>query len=156
MTQTIMPAPVRKTIRVAAPPARAFDVFTVGMGRWWSREHTINKVPRADVVVEPRPGGRWFERGTDGSECDWGHVLAWEPPRRLLLAWQLDATWTFNPAFVTELEIRFTPDGDGTRVDLEHRNLERFGDAAAKTRDSLDSLGGWGGLLAAFGVEMEG
>jgi uncharacterized protein YndB with AHSA1/START domain len=103
------------------------------------------------AVIEPHEGGRWFERGADGSECQWGRVLVWQPPTRLVLAWQIDAQWQFDPELVTELDIRFVPDGDGmTRVELEHRHIERFGDKAAALRESLDSPDGWSGLLAAF------
>ena len=90
--------PVRKSIRVAAPPARAFEIFTAGMHQWWPRAHSLNaKVERAAVIAEPRPGGRWFERAVDGTECDWGRVLAWEPPQRVLFAWQLDGDVAFQP-----------------------------------------------------------
>jgi hypothetical protein len=85
MSATITPAPVRRTIRVKAAPARAFDVFTTRIGSWWPHEHSINKSsPQKEVVVEPRVGGRWFERGEDQSECQWGRVLVWEPPARLV------------------------------------------------------------------------
>jgi uncharacterized protein YndB with AHSA1/START domain len=147
---SITPAPVRKSIRVNASPERAFDVFTAGMGRWWPATHHIGASPLKDAVIEPREGGRWFERCEDGSECDWGRVLAWEPPSRVVLAWQLNAQWQFDPNLVTELEIRFVPDGEATRVELEHRNLERFGDMAEQTRAALDSPGGWGGILEGF------
>lgn len=96
MTPRIAVAPVRKSILVKAPAGRAFEVFARRMGSWWPKSHSIGTSPQADVVIEPRAGGRWYERGADGSECDWGRVLAWEPPARLLLAWQLDATWTFD------------------------------------------------------------
>src|SRR5215217_2296890 len=121
-TSTAGPAPVRKSLRVNASPARAFEVFTGGMGRCWPGNHSIGKSALRDAVVEPRAGGRWFERGEDGSECEWGRVLAWEQPSRLVLAWQIDAQWRFDPSFVTEVEIRFIPDGDGTRLELEHRD----------------------------------
>jgi uncharacterized protein YndB with AHSA1/START domain len=151
MNVMISPAPVRKTIQVKASQERAFEVFTAGMGRWWVKGHSINTSPQQDVIVEPREGGRWYERGKDGSECQWGHVIEWDPPRRLLLAWQIGADWRFDPALVTELEVRFTPEGpNATRVDLEHRNLDRFGEKAAETRASLDGAGGWTGLLKAF------
>jgi uncharacterized protein YndB with AHSA1/START domain len=150
MNLTITPAAVRRSILVQATPARAFELFTIGMGRWWPANHTIGKSPQAAVVMEPRVGGRWYERGADGSECDWGRVLAWEPPGRVLLAWQLDGTWLYDPAFVTELEIRFVAEGEGTRVELEHRNLERFGEQMAKVRASIDSDEGWPGLLARY------
>lgn len=145
--------PVFKTIRVKAPPERAFEVFTAGMSRWWLHSHSINptKSPQVEVLIEPRVGGRWYERGEDGSECDWGRVLLWEPPRRLVLAWQINGEWTFDPAFVTQLDVQFLPQADGfTEVTLEHRDLERFGAGAAAQRAALGGEMGWGGLLAAF------
>lgn len=145
--------PVSRMIRVNAKPERAFEVFTAGMGRWWPPTHSINptKSPIAAVVIEPRIGGRWYERGDDGSECDWGRVLVWEPPTRLVLAWQIGAQWVFDPSLVTEVEIRFNANAaGGTEIRLEHRNLERFGDAAANVRATIDSDGGWGRLLESY------
>lgn len=143
--------PVLKSLQVNATPARAFEVFTTGMKRWWKPEFTINPTRSAiaDVVIEPRVGGRWYERGADGSECDWGRVLVWEPPARLVLAWQIDARYQYDATLQTELELRFTPLSRGeTQVTLEHRLLERMGSAAAATREQLD--GGWGMLLERF------
>ena len=150
MSGMIKPAPVRKSVRVDAAPARAFEIFTAGMARWWLKTHTINptKSTIKDIVMEPRAGGRWFERGEDGSECQWGKVLAWEPPRRLLLGWQIDARFHFDPAVLTEIELRFTPDGSGTRVELEHRDLERLGEEAERMAQSFSN--GWGVLLESF------
>ncbi len=148
--RTITPAPVRRSVHVKAAPERAFEVFTAGMGNWWIRSHSINTSPQASIVMEPREGGRWYEVGEDGSECTWGRVLAWEPPQRLLLAWQISGQWKHDPDFITEVEVRFTRDGDGTRVDLEHRNLERFGDKENAMRAALGSPDGWAGLLARF------
>ena len=157
MSGIIAPAAIRKTVHVKAAPARAFKIFTAGMARWWIKTHSINpsKSPIKDIVIEPRAGGRWFERGEDGSTCDWGKVLAWEPPTernngRLLLAWQIDGQFRFDPSLVTEIELRFTPDGSGTIVALEHRHLERLGDKAAEIRQLFDSDCGWSGLLAGF------
>jgi uncharacterized protein YndB with AHSA1/START domain len=150
--------PVRKTIQVEATPARAFEVFTNGMSRWWLPTHSISptKTPIAAVVIEPRVGGRWYERGTDDSECDWGRVLVWTPPTRLVLAWQIDPQWNFDPALVTEVEIRFEAIAAGaTRVTLEHRHLERYGDAAVGLRVALASPGGWGGLLENYSKALE-
>ncbi len=155
MTATISPAPVRKSIAVNATPERAFAVFTANMGRWWLRTHTINAAPMADVVIEPRVGGRWYERGEDGSQCEWGKVLAWEPPHRVLLAWQINGEWKYDAALVTEVEVNFIPDGSGTRVELEHRHLERMGAAAEAARQAVDSPGGWSGLLQAFSQAVE-
>ena len=147
-TQRISPAPIRKTLRVKAPIEKAFDTFAAGMGRWWIRSHSLLQAPQKDVVVEPRAGGRWYEIGEDGSEQDWGKVLAWERPDRLVLAWQLDADFDYDPQLETTVEVRFTADGDDTIVDLEHRDLERHGERAAQARGGLD--GGWGQLLAGY------
>lgn len=144
--------PVRKRIRVNATPARAFDIFTAGMRRWWRGDYSINKSPIQDIVMEPRVGGRWFERGEDGSECQWGQVLAWEPPGRLLLAWQITAEWQFDPHLLTEVEVRFTVDGAGTLVELEHR-VEGYGAAAAQMREIFDGPTAWMGLLESFARE---
>jgi Activator of Hsp90 ATPase homolog 1-like protein len=140
------PAPVRKSLIVKAAPQRAFTVFTGRMGTWWPRSHTIATAARADVVMEPRPGGRWYERGEDGSETEWGKVLQWDPPARVLLAWQIDGSWKYNPACVTEVEINFTSVGvNETRIELEHRYLERLGENAHAIREQLNS--GWGSIL---------
>jgi Uncharacterized conserved protein len=156
MTAVIKPAPVRKSVKVGAPIERAFDIFTTGLGRWWPRSHSIGKSPIASAVIEPRAGGRWYEIGEDGSECDWGEVLAWEPPTRVLLAWRIGVDWQFDPKLLTEVDVRFTAIGDGeTRVELEHRQLENMGEAAAKAREVFDSEGGWGGLLAAYRSAVE-
>lgn len=148
----ISPAPVRKTIVVSAGIERAFVVFTRDIGRWWLKSHTLNKsAPQKDVIIEPKPQGRWFEVGADGTESQWGHVIEWEPPKRILLAWQINANWQFDSALVTEIEVRFTPEGEGaTRIDLEHRLLDRFGARAESVRQSLDGAGGWIGLLESF------
>jgi uncharacterized protein YndB with AHSA1/START domain len=154
MTATLRPAPVRKSIAVKAAPERAFAVFTANMGRWWPRTHSINGSPMKDVIIEPRTGGRWYELGEDGSHCEWGKVLAWEPPRRLLLAWQINGAWKYDAALVTEVEVRFIPEGGGTLVELEHRHLERMGAAAEAARTAIDSPGGWSGLLDAFAQSL--
>ena len=147
--------PVLKTLQVQASPARAFEVFTAGMTRWWIPEFSINptRAAIADVVIEPRAGGRWYERSADGSECDWGRVLVWEPPARLVLAWQINAKFQFDAALQTELELRFTPLSKGkTEVTLEHRHLERMGASAVELREQLH--GGWGTLLERFAAAI--
>ena len=146
---------VKKSLRVAAAPERAFEVFTKQMGSWWPlATHHIGKIEARDAVIEPRVGGRWFERGTDGSECVWGHVQVWDPPARLTLTWEIDADWKSDARLRTEVEVRFTRDGDGTRVDLEHRLLENYGPRAVEMKGILDSDGGWKGLLEAFGARV--
>ena len=156
MPATTKIPPIHKTVRVAVPANRAFEVFTASMHRWWPAAHSILKAPRASITVEPRVGGRWYERATDGSECMWGRVVTWDPPARLVLTWQLTADFAYDPAFETEVEIRFTPDGsNATRVDLEHRNLERYGEKADAIRPMLDSPEGWGACLTSFAAAAE-
>jgi uncharacterized protein YndB with AHSA1/START domain len=144
--------PIRKEIYVEAPQERAFRVFTTNIEAWWPKDHHIGKAALKQAVLEPKVGGRWYEIGVDGSECEWGKVLSWEPPRRIVLAWSITAAWQYDPAFVTELEITFTAQGaKRTHVQLEHRNLERFGDAAEQVRTMLEP--GWAhqlGLFAGF------
>lgn len=144
-------APVRKEIVVEAPQARAFEVFTAGMNRWWPRQHHIGKSPMKEIIVEPRVGGRWYSVCEDGSQCDIGKVQAWDPPGRLLLAWQISGEWQFDPAFVTDVEVTFTAEGPKrTRVVLEHRDLERFGKKAEEIRKSIGDEGGWPHILVEF------
>jgi hypothetical protein len=138
---------VRQSIVVEAPRDRAFAVFTEGMSSWWPMEsYSIAPGPMAAAVVEPREGGRWFERSEDGSETEW-----WDPPSRVVLVWQLSAEWSYDPSLHTEIEVRFTAEDDGrTRVDLEHRKLEAYAEAAEQMRTVLGSDDGWGGLLRRF------
>ena len=141
--------PIRKEIVVEAPIERAFRVFTDNLDSWWPRGHHIGKAPLQRAVLEPELGGRWYEIGDDGSECNWGKVLAWDPPRRLLLAWQIDAQWQYDAKLITELEVTFTAQGaQRTLVELEHRNLERFGEAAAALREMMDR--GWSGIVGIY------
>ena len=149
----IQPAPVRKSIFVNAPQDRAFEVFTSGIGGWWPKSHKIGEVDLDKPVIEPKAGGRWYQIGIDGSQCDIGKVEIWNPPARLVLIWQLTAEFKFDRNLVTEVEVQFTPEGSGTRVNLEHRNLERLGDSAEQLRVAIDSPGGWGGLLALYAEE---
>jgi hypothetical protein len=155
--QRISPAPIRRSVRVRASQQKAFDVFTAGMGGWWLKSHSLVGSPQKDVVIEPRVGGRWYEIGEDGSEMDWGKVAEWAAPERIVLAWQLNAEWTYDPDFETTVEVRFTADGDHTIVDFEHRDLDRFGDKAAELRGDYDTGmdGGWGELLAGYQRQLE-
>ena len=152
----IRPAPVKKSVVVKADVERSFNAFTTRIGKWWPRTHSVGSTPQADVIIEPRVGGRWYERSGDGSECEWGKVLAWDPPGSLILAWQLDGDWKYNPALVLEVEVTFTALEAGvTRVDLEHRNLERYGDRAAEVREKIGSDRGWLGILESFVADTE-
>jgi uncharacterized protein YndB with AHSA1/START domain len=145
--------PVRKTINVNTSVERAFYVFTEGFDTWWPRSHSIGGAPLQKAIIEGKAGGRCYQQSTDGSECDWGRVLVWEPPQRFVLAWQLDEKWEYDaePAKASEVEVRFTAEPDGsTRVDLEHRHFERHGAGGATIRTGVDSPGGWGSLLEMF------
>jgi len=146
------PNSVRKFRIVEAPQALAWRVFTERMSTWWPLAHyKIGKVTAVEAVIEPRVGGRWFERGEDGSTCDWGEVLIWEPPSRLVLAWDITADWQYDPKLKTEVEVRFIPDGEArTRVELEHRRLDRFGARRDEMRRIFDTEGDWGRLLESF------
>ena len=144
---------VRKSVTVRATQERAFEVFTAGFGDWWPlASHHTGGEEAVTAVVEPRAGGRWFERAASGAESDWGRVLVWEPPSRVVFAWHLDADFHFDPdpEKATEVEVRFVEDGDSTRVELEHRLLERFAARAPETRRALDGDGGWLGILGEF------
>lgn len=147
---------VRRSVVVNAPCEHVFDVFTAQFNRWWPRSHHIGPCSGFSAVMEPRAGGRWYERGDDGTECNWGSVLEWQPPQRILLAWNLDPDWRYDPAATTEVEVTFTAETPTTtRVDLEHRGLERFGERAEGLRSRLGAEGGWGGLLATMRVYAE-
>ena len=152
MSQTSY-APVVRTITVAAPQERAFTVFTEQFGTWWPREYSIGEAEMADFVLEPKVGGRWYEVGVDGTECDTGRVTAYEPPDRIVFAWQLDATWQFDPdiSHASEVEVRFIAEGPRTtRVELEHRGFENHGDGAAGVHGGVDDPQGWSYCLDRF------
>ena len=154
VSQRIAPAAIRKTIDVNVPVDRAFAVFAARMGEWWHKEHSIaRETTQVDVVIEPRAGGRWYEKGADGSEHPWGRVIAYEPPHRLVLAWQLTREFVFDPDFETTVEVRFEETAEGTRVHFEHRDLERMGPDAAEMLEGMD--GGWGMLLDLYKSEAE-
>jgi hypothetical protein len=146
------PNSVRKVVHVQAPVAVAWRVFTEQIATWWPLEsYRIGKAKAVDAVIEPRVGGRWYERGEDGSTCDWGSVLVWEPTGRLVLSWDITADWQYDPSLKTEIELRFLPDGkEATRVELEHRHLDRFGARRDEMRRIFDTEGDWGRVLEGF------
>jgi len=150
MTQSVT-VPVRKTVTVPTSQARAFAIFTTEFDSWWYPSHHIGAEPYESVTIEPRVGGRWFERDANRNECDWGRVLEWEPPTRIVLAWQLTHEFKYDADFQTEVEIRFIAvDANTTRVELEHRGLDAFGDYADQMREGLGSGGGWGLLITRY------
>jgi uncharacterized protein YndB with AHSA1/START domain len=143
---------LRKVVSVKAPPEVAWRVFTEKMTTWWPlATHKIGKARAVEAVIEPHVGGRWYERGDDGSTCDWGRVLCWEPHSRIVLSWEISADWQHDPNLKTEVEVRFIGEGqDSTRVELERRHLDRYGARRDQMRGIFDSERGWSGLLEAF------
>jgi hypothetical protein len=158
-TQQAIEIPVRKSITVKASVEHAFQVFTEGFDTWWPHSHHIGSVPMKRAIIEGHVGGRCYSEQIDGTECPWGRVLEWDPPRRFVMAWQITAAWKFEPdlAKTSEVEVCFTPEADGsTRVDLEHRRFERHGEGWEAMRTAVDSQGGWSGLLAMFAARTDG
>jgi uncharacterized protein YndB with AHSA1/START domain len=142
---------IRKSALVVAPPERAFEVFTEGIATWWPLEtHAVelgkNGRPPETVVFETGPEGRIYERMTTGEEAHWANVAVWDPLHRLVLSWQVNPD---TPA-PTEIEVRFTPDGEGTRVDFEHRGWERLGDLAEESAAGYGGAEGWAAVLARY------
>jgi len=156
MSQQTTIAPVRQSVVVQAPIGHAFEVFTTGFDRWWPRGHHLLDADLAEAVIEPRAGGRWYERSADGGECDWGRVLVWEPPHRLILRWAIGSTFEqpADPTRGSEIEVLFTAEGPGTTlVTLEHRGFELHGDDGQAVRDAVSREGGWRSLLTAYAAE---
>ena len=157
MSQQHAFAPVIRTITVAASRERAFKVFTEQFGTWWPREYSIGEADMADFVIEPKVGGRWYEVGVDGAECDTGRVVAYEPPDRIVFTWQLDGTWRYDPdpEHASEVEVRFIAEGPtSTRVELEHRGFEHHGDGAGAVYGGVDDPQGWTYCLDRFAAAV--
>lgn len=149
---------VTATITVDAPVERAFSVFTEDIGSWWPSDHHILEAELAGMVFEPREGGHVYDRGVDGSECRWARVLAYEPPSRVVISWNVSTQWKLetNAEKTSEVEVRFIPEGpDRTRVELEHRNIDRHGEGWEAMRDAVGSPGGWQQELALFAERLK-
>ena len=139
-------AVVRRQIVVEAPVDRAFAVFTQRLGDFKPPEHNLLAVPIAETVFEPRAGGRIYDRGIDGSECEWASVIAYEPPDRVVFSWNISPYWQVetDAAKRSEVEVRFIAEGpERTRVELEHRHLDRHGDGWEGLRDGVAAPDGW-------------
>jgi uncharacterized protein YndB with AHSA1/START domain len=150
--------PVRKSITVKASVEQAFQVFTDGFDTWWPRSHHIGKSPMTKAIIEGRTGGRCYSEQLDGTECDWGRILVWEPPLRFVIAWQISPGWGYEPDLskASEVELRFTAEPDGsTRIDLEHRYFQRHGAGADAMRTAVDGPMGWGELLQAYAARVD-
>jgi uncharacterized protein YndB with AHSA1/START domain len=143
--------PVKRTLRVAVPIDRAFRVLTEKMHTWWPATHHISKKGFTEIVVEPYAGGRWFERADDGEECEWGKVLVWEPPKRIVFSWNLQSDWRYSPdmARASEVSFEFVSEGsESTRVEFAHSHIERHGEGWEKIHKGVDA--GWIEVLAPY------
>jgi uncharacterized protein YndB with AHSA1/START domain len=150
---------VRASIVVEAPAEEAFRAFTDDIGSWWEPTHHILQGDLAEMVFETHVGGHVLDRGVDGSECRWARVLAFEPPVRLLISWDINLQWQLetDPSRTSEVEVRFTPQGPGhTLVELEHRNIDRHGEGWESMRGAVGSPGGWPAGLELFAARLAG
>jgi uncharacterized protein YndB with AHSA1/START domain len=146
MTMPMTDTSVRSSIVVEAPAERAFRIFTDEIGTWWPPDHHILAGELAEMVFEPRVGGRIVDRATDGTECAWGRVLAYDPPERVVFSWDISLQWQIetDPSRTSEVEVRFVPEGPSrTRVELEHRHLDRHGDGWEQMRTAVGAQNGW-------------
>jgi uncharacterized protein YndB with AHSA1/START domain len=144
---------VTKSVVVNAPIAHCFKVFTERFDTWWPRSHHIGKAEPYTAILEPREGGRWFERGSDGSECEWGRVLVYAPPTRVAVSWHLGQDFKYDPdpAKASRVDVTFHDEGSGkTRVDVVHSQLDRHGDGWQKVKESVGSMGGWPLIIEAY------
>lgn len=143
---------VRIEISVAAPVDRAFAVFVEQIGSWWPHTYQIGAGQLADVLVEPKQGGRWYERAQDGTECDWGEVLEWDPPHHVALSWAITPSWqSAPPDQASRIDIRFTSTGPGsTEMVLIHSELDRHGEGWETMREAVAGPTGWTAILAGY------
>jgi uncharacterized protein YndB with AHSA1/START domain len=149
---------VHRSVTVKTTQQHAFDVFTENFDSWWPRSHHIGKSPMKRAGLEGRVGGRCYSQQEDGTDCPWGEITEWDPPRRLVIAWKINTAWQYepDPAKSSDVEVLFTALPDGTtRVDLQHRNFERLGSDWTKMRDGVSSQGGWHTLLQLFATQAE-
>ena len=157
MTTDAHATSVRHQVVVEAPIERAFSVFTEEFGSFKPREHNLLSVEIAETVFEPRAGGRLYDRGVDGSACNWARVLVYEPPDRVVISWDINPQWQIETDLekTSEVEVRFIAGGpQRTRVELEHRHLDRHGDGWEAVREGVDSEGGWPLYLRRFAEQV--
>lgn len=150
---------VRKQIVVDAPIERAFSVFTERFGDFKPPEHNLLRAPIAETVFEPRVGGHIYDRGVDGTECRWARILAYEPPTRVLFSWDIGPQWQIepDPDNTSEVEVRFVAESpERTRVELEHRNIDRHGPGWENVTEGIDGADGWPLYLSRYTVLLTG
>jgi uncharacterized protein YndB with AHSA1/START domain len=157
MSTQISQTYVRHSIVVEAPVERAFSVFTDDFGSFKPREHNLLPVDIDETVFETHVGGNIYDRGVDGSECRWARVLAYEPPDRVVFSWDISPQWQVetDPDRTSEVEVRFIAEAaERTRVELEHRNLDRHGDGWEGVREGVGGDGGWPLYLNRFAEQV--
>jgi uncharacterized protein YndB with AHSA1/START domain len=154
----VNPPPIRQELTVPVSPDRAFEAFTDDLATWWPPEYTWSAGVLEMIAIEPRTGGRCYERGPHGFSCDWGRVTACEPPARLAFLWQIapDRTPQPDPDRASEVEVRFAEQDGSTRVAFEHRAFERHGDEGAAYREGMASDPGWPMLLRRYAAALGG
>ncbi len=158
MTRTEVPV-VRKQVVVNTPVEQAFTAFTERFGDFKPPEHNLLAAAIAETVFEPRVGGHIYDRAVDGSECRWARILAYEPPARVIFSWDIGPQWQVetDPELTSEVEVRFVAEGpDRTRVELEHRHLDRHGPGWQSVSDGVDGDQGWPLYLARYAALIEG
>ena len=158
MTQSETTTTVRRQILVNAPISEAFKVFTERFGDFKPREHNLLRAPIAETVFEPRVGGNIYDRAVDGTECRWARILAFEPPDRVVFSWDISPRWQLetNPDLTSEVEVRFFAEApERTRVELEHRNIDRHGPGWESVRDGVDNEAGWTLYLQRYAALFE-
>lgn len=149
--------PVRREVVIDASQAHVFRIFTENLGAWWPlASHHIGEKEAETAIIEPKAGGRWYERAADGTECQWGRVKVWDPPGRVVLVWQIAGTFKYDPNVESEVEVRFVSVSlTRTRVELEHRDFEGMGEMAKMVRDAVSSDGGWTQIMQIFAQHAE-
>ena len=158
MTAQATDTAVSTSVLVEAPQQLAFEVFTKDMAGWWPPEHHILEGELDRMVFELKEGGRIYDVGVDGGECQWARVLVFEPPERVVISWDITPRWKLqtDPEKASEVEFRFVPESEGrTRVELEHRHLDRHGEGWEGMRDAVGSADGWNHNLRAFAARAQ-
>ena len=156
MTSEATETTIRTSVVVSASQEKSFSVFTEHIGSWWPPDHHILQGELAEMIFEPHVGGTVYDRATDGTECHWGQVLAYDPPHRFVITWNINLQWQLepDPAKVSEIEVSFVPEGPTeTRVELIHRHLDRHGPGWEQMRDGVASPEGWRQGLARFAAK---
>ena len=159
MTTDSQPLSITATTTVEVPVEEAFRFFTEDIGSWWNPDHHIIEAPLSHMVFDPFVGGHVYDVGTDGSECRWSRVLVYDPPERVVFSWDIGPRWELEPdlSMTSEVEVRFVPDGpDRTRVELEHRHLDRHGTGWESLADGVDDAQGWPLYLERFATVAAG